>query len=403
MNNSSGKGINLYWMAISYCALFFVCTFISAVLSYNSGILGGDFVSFNFSVTHEMVLNSTLRSIVFDCCFLLLFYFSFRIFGYGGIRAIVNSESGKLDFIFAIMLIFLVIAMMLTTVGSAVREGVTNRFVDLLFAFFQPFYLTIIYLYSKGGENGRIKSLVLVLFIFACLLSGFTGYLLYIFPLVFPFVKRKLGIRMGWVLVGLGICFLPVLRFSKFLFLRGVDAINFEQFGIKEALDYYSIFLEIVIDRFSYVHNIIYIDNNIEFFISKFNESHLPFFQGYFGSFVYKLYYGGVVGNINAEVFNSFSGEFDSNSTFPLISYFSISLILGVATLIYFLALNILFIKMLSFIMSRERTFFLAFLASYTLVLGGWFWPYMNFFQALILYLFILLVFNGFRKSVINI
>lgn len=312
-----------------------------------------------------------------------------------------NEKKIKSGSLFIINLLgFLILAMNYTNVGSISRDGESSRLVDLSFALLQPFYLTIIHIYSNIKYQNKTINITCILLAICAIISGFTGYLLYLTPIGFLWSRKIFGSHVSILLVAGGIASLPLIRLIKFVYINGSESILRENNPLTDLINYYNIFLPIVIDRFTNVYNHIYISNNYSEFSNLVENGANPVFQGYIGSLIYKMTHSSTVENINLRLFQSFASPIDgeSNSTFPLLSYFENSFTFGFSITAYYIIIQYAFLRILRTYMPKEEAVFISFLAFFTLLLGGWFWPYMNFFQASIIYFFIKLI-PLFRKK----
>jgi hypothetical protein len=384
------KNVDLRGFAILIVSVFLVLTVVSTLKATVTEVLGGDLVPLHYVADVGKLAWFTVRELLFEGAFICLFLITYQSFTRMNFyRPSVGISSKGMDYFFAALSFSLLLMLAFSSTGSISRAESDNRFVDLAFALFQPFYVLIIYFYARQGESRLIHKLTFMFFVVACILSGFTGYLLYIAPFLYSALRGRIGRVAAAILLGFGFTLLPVVRMLKFLYVNGFDKFDVitNDFGKS-----YLAFMEIVIDRFSFIPNVIFVSDNAEVFRKMMSSEYLPFFQGYVGSLIHKIFAGRTVENINGAVTYMITGLDDSNSTFPLISYFDLSATLGIGVLAYGLIVNTVLMFLLSFALRRERLFFLALVISYTLLVGGWFWPYMNFVQAAVVFLFVHLV-----------
>jgi hypothetical protein len=365
--------------------VFLVLTVASSVKTLFTEVLGGDLVPLNYSVEPNKLWLFSVRELLFQAAFIGVFLLTYRfLLRLNLYRPAIGQNNKAIDYFFALLSSLLLLTLAFTNTGSIIRgDGNENRYLDLAFALLQPFYLLIIYFYAREGESHLIHKMTFLFFVIACILSGLTGYLLYISPFLYSTLRRRIGRNMAGVLLGFGFTLLPAIRMLKFLYINGFDKIDVITGDLGKS---YLAFMEIVIDRFSYIPNVIFISDNAEVFRKMMHSEYLPFFQGYGGSLIHKIVSGGAVENINSAVTNMITGLDDSNSTFPMISYFDLSGWLGTGVLMYGLIVNTVLMLLLAIVLRRERLLFLGLVVSYTLLLGGWFWPYMNFVQAVIVF-----------------
>lgn len=377
--------VNLGGFAILIISVFVLLMVVSTLKTTFTEILGGDLVPLNYAADIPKLLWLTVRELMFEGAFIWVFVITYRSMVRMNLyRPSVGTSSVGIDYFFALLSFLLLLMLAFSNTGSIIRGESDNRLLDLSFALFQPFYVLIVYFYAREGPSRLVHKLTFLFFVGACILSGFTGYLLYISPFLYSALRGRIGRKAAAILLAFGFTLLPAIRMLKFLYINGFDKFDVITNDLGKS---YLAFMEIVIDRFSFIPNVILISDNSESFRKMMHSEYLPFFQGYIGSLVHKIFAGSTVENINSAVNYMISGLEDSNSTFPLISYFDLSVPLGVGVLAYGLLVNTALMFLLSLVVRRQRLFFLGLVVSYTLLVGGWFWPYLNFVQAVVVFL----------------
>ncbi|MBV8660650.1 MAG: oligosaccharide repeat unit polymerase [Candidatus Dependentiae bacterium] len=398
--------IDLKFFSISYFFIFLLFSIISAFLMIHSGQLGGDFISFKINISPAIVVAQSFKLIFFDMFFLVVCYKISSHYSAKPASITINKlnsdESGIVDYIILFLQIFSIGVVSLTNTGTVFRGDENHsRLADLIFAFTQPFYLSILYFYSRSNSKAKILNINLLLFMISCYASGFLGYFFYIIPLIFLKFNVRIKKYLTCSFVILSILIFPFIRILKYSFIsrQKFNDILFND-PDQGPIFVYLKFARIVIDRFSNVANYIYIEKYASYLQQLLVHDFYPFFQSYPGSLVHKLWYGYAPKNINEFIYHSFSKNYGSNSTFPLFSYFSLSLNLGISILLYSLLILSITTLILSKFLGRQELIFLIGFTGYTLLAGGWFWPYMNFLQAGIIYTCMLYLINYKNQTV---
>ncbi|MFQ2270478.1 oligosaccharide repeat unit polymerase [Aeromonas enteropelogenes] len=379
---------------------FIFFTTISSFVAIYTGVYGGDFISLNMMAVPSDITVSTFEVFLAHLIMILIFTFGNRITIKNKIINVGDNGSMSLHVFFSFIILFAMIVVTFTTTGSIIREGYSNRALSVAFELIQPFYLSIIYFYVYNDCKLKVYKVNAFLFVLSCLLTGFTGYILYALPFMIKYAIEKIGIKAILLLSPLAIISLPLLHMYKFMLKYNMTVID-----MLNWLDFEKIlaFSRSIIDRFSYVPNIIFIrDNNQYFyeFISK--PENNPVFQGYIGSFIEKIFVGKTSGNINLEltsVLMNFN-DVNSNSTFSLISYFHVDLLFGFFVIIYSCVLFFILKMLFEMLIGSRRKYipFLLFAPTYLYLFQGWFWPYMNFIQAAIIFFIMTAILKCFRK-----
>jgi hypothetical protein len=366
--------------------------FVSLIISYYSGVYGGDLINLNLKSSVDDIL-LLLFVYAFTCS---IYFASLKIsvaFGsaFNFIPKVNQYKVIKIADIFAFSLIvFAIIVVYFTTTGNIYREGYSNRVLDLIFAVFQPFYLIIFYLYAFHAAAKIFYYINFFLFVLACFLTGFSGYVFFLVPAIVKVVVSRVGYLGLFFSVILGLIFLPLVHLYKYILKYDIPFNEIQALVTPETI---AAFTRSIIDRFNYLPNLIYIIENKEVSTSLLSkpEFHQQY-QGYLGSIVHKALYSGSVGNLQGELSYLINGVYRSNSTFPISAFYFIDKIH-----FFFLAIYSVFsIFLLCFIasrfsMPRSVIRYLVFIPSFFFLMQGWFWPFYNFVQAgLVFYLFVL-------------
>ncbi|WP_148092750.1 oligosaccharide repeat unit polymerase [Aeromonas veronii] len=284
-------------------------------------------------------------------------------------------------------------------VGTIQRGVTTNRYADLFFALFDPYIfiiLMIYFLYSNIGD-GLFERFFLAflsfIYLFLILRSGFTGFLILMLPIFILVLLRFFSKMMVVIMLGLSIFLFPIVRVWKWVIGSGLNLSD---------IDATVLFIATrgVIERFSAVPNMVYIENYLTNKEVLLDTSYLPFFQGYIGSFIHKLFFSSSVSLNTLYLHQTMQNtDTDSNSTFPLLSYFSLDLNIGFLTIIYCAILTIILACMLTPIfgknlIGRQLMSFFLFYVIFFYVFNGWLWAVWGVIQA-VFFFSILLMFAG--------
>jgi len=384
---------------VFYAFIFF--TLLSSYLSYYNGYFGGELI-----LLQEEYNNTYLYYLFFYYIIPIFIYYILYIktkdikFKHSIVLIEYKSIDNMVHIFFSLIIISFLIIFMTTSVGSISREPSGSRVAELAFALIQPVFLVIFYIYYYVDSTAKIYKLNIFIFVISLFMTGFTGHILYFIPLIISWSFKNFG-RKGTILIIIsGLLFLPFLRILKFMIQHSID-LN----GIVEMynFDFLLAFVKIVIDRFNYVPVIMFIDWNREYFNNHdIIHEYYPFFQGYIGSFYHKLFYGNGVLGINAELNFLLTGSYDSNATFPIVSYFSLDILYGIVVLIYSLILYFILFYFIKLYSKTNYYFnYLFFRITYLILLGGWFWPFMNFMQGIVIFTIFTIMVNTIKKQMI--
>lgn len=372
----------------------------SSVIYYVDGYLGGDLEGIKYPVNNFQLLIFTL---IYILGLIVSGHFS-RVMVEFNLTKYKLYSNKRLVYLFAI--IFSVLTALILVFGSVglINRGITtNRYAELFFAAFDPYTLMALMIYYVFLNNKNMRILYLLLFIYLILIfrSGFTGYLILIFPVLTLILMGKISTGKTKILLFLSILTFPFIRFAKWIIVVGIDILDTVNFDN----ELYMVVIKGTVERFSAVSNMIYISDNYLYLMGLLDTEYLPFFQGYIGSFFHKILFSEPVA-LNTLFLHQTIQETnsDSNSTFPLISFFSLDFTFGILSLFYALFLVFTASRLLGFIygdsvlgklISRYILFFLTFFY----VFNGWFWAVNGIIQALLVFASILFVFGKIAKS----
>lgn len=279
------------------------------------------------------------------------------------------------------------------------------KYFSKLLALLQPYFLVLIYLYYYFYNKNKIYYLILIIYIFSALYSGFfLGLVFYILPLIYYQFKKIKSTNKKFLIITLFCLFLIIYKILKWTTLNGValadipDFIQQVQASGTQSESYPAFGVGVgfvlrvisgIISRFDLVSSMTIYDL---FFGGQFealstNSSLYPIFQGYLGSLIYKIIYGGHVDNINHVVNYLLYGERNSYIFFPLPSYFLFGHTYGILVSLYALMLVVVGFKICSFLPENYNIKILFSIVLYITLIPGWFWALSNFLQALILFI----------------
>lgn len=393
--NYTSQQISSY--SVNFIFIFFILfTILSVFISLYLGDYGGDLLPLSMKINNNILIYTLLEILIIN----LLFWFFYLASNKVSIRKGLinpNKKNRYMHIVFFIIIIFTLVITNLTTVGSIIRNGETNRGVELAFAFLQPFYLTIIYLYVFYDSNNKLFKLNFILTVITLLLSGFVGYILFIIPFLLKWYTKRFTIKSIIIIIPFILMCLPLLHVFKFMVKYNMSAIEMYYWLDLEKILAFS---RSIIDRFSYIPNIIFIKTHVNYFYEFIHQpQNYPIFQGYFGSLIEKSIISTPVGNINGELSILLYGDSGTNSTFSLLSYFHVDIIYGILTLIYSILIAVILKLFISILLSsrddNNYMSYLFFIPTYLYLLQGWYWPFINFLQAIILFIII----SSFFKS----
>ncbi|WP_347255932.1 oligosaccharide repeat unit polymerase [Brachymonas denitrificans] len=371
-------------------ALFLLMPFVSTTRAIIRGHYGGDVVSLMIPVSFE-IFETLFEWSIWSAFYLLLLILTFKLFNKSRIPELSSNPSRYAHLIFLLIAASLLAMVLFFGIGSIERiEGGRNRALELIFAATQPYYLLIIYLLVAYRSASKYYYITLILFFLSASISGFVGYFFYLMPVFFHMLRNTGKIKI-FLLFSAAALTAPLIRYAKFFYLNTL----FESEFIPElSPELYVTFVDIVIDRFSMISEASVLKQNTIALERLWGMHYEPIFQSYPGSFIYKAFFSGTVGNPNSLTAQLITGSTDWNSVLPMMSYFNISLGTGLTALAYSLIISVIFIFAASFVFKNGELLFISIIPTYLLVFGGWHWPFANFLQAMILAGIIFIIFR---------
>ena len=279
------------------------------------------------------------------------------------------------------IIVFSFFVVTLTSTGTISRGGEGVRSIELIFAFIQPFYFCIIYFYVFSASGARVYFLNFVLFCFLCIMTGFVGYAFFLIPLVLKVLMSYVGRLKFFLLFVTGIFLMPFAHFYKYVFKYSLGLSDIYSII---SIDLYFAFFRSIVDRFNYLPNMLFINDNIHQIRGFVDQvSYQPFYQGYLGSLLYKIFYSSSVSNLQGELNYMMHGLRSSNVTFPLPSYYFFDPAFFIVVSLYsFFLMFILGVLLTRFYVSEKVMKYPFFVTTFFFLLQGWFWPFFNFIQA---------------------
>ncbi|HCJ6872853.1 TPA: oligosaccharide repeat unit polymerase [Vibrio cholerae] len=368
----------------------------SSIFYYLIGFYGGDLDGVEYVVELSTLIFFTMLYIS-GLCF--SYFFSNQISNIKISKYYLMHQSKYL--IASVFILFSIITVILALwggVGTIHRDVDTNRYADLFFALFDPYTFIIImiyYVFLNFGKSLFDRFVLFFLFfsyLFLIVRSGFTGYLILALPILISMLSNIMSRRKVVLVMMTSLLLFPFVRIGKWV----IGGLSFSDINTEVFL----LATRGVIERFSAVPNMIYIHYSLADNGQLLQSSYLPFFQGYIGSFLHKLLFSSPVESITLFLHQVIqSTNSDSNSTFPLLSYFSLDLYIGGLALIYALfwffilscLLSVIFGKSL---FGRKIISFFIFYILFFYVFNGWFWAFWGCMQAIILFIMLLLLFG---------
>ncbi|MEH0093538.1 oligosaccharide repeat unit polymerase [Vibrio metschnikovii] len=378
----------IFWLSV-------LMILIASSFSYLMGYYGGDL----YGVGYQVKLSELIFFTVIYLIGLPVSWFFAQKFSCFKVSDYCFSYRNKQIFSLALFLFFFLVVLLALWggVGTIQRDVNTNRYAELFFALFDPYIfmaLSIYFVYLNFGKSFFDRFVLITLssvYVFLILRSGFTGFFILMLPIfVLALLKIMSRFKVFLVLAG-SILLFPFVRIFKWIVGSGLNVSDID-------LPMIFIAAQGVIERFSAVPNMVYIENELINKTVLLETNYLPFFQGYIGSFVHKLFFSSPVYLNTLYLHKTMQGvNTDSNSTFPLLSYFSLDVYVGCLTLIYGLLLIFILSCLLSLIfgkslLGRKLVSFFLFFVIFFYMFNGWFWAVWGVIQASVLFIFFLLL-----------
>ncbi|MDD9179631.1 MULTISPECIES: oligosaccharide repeat unit polymerase [Aliivibrio] len=373
-------------------SMFLILTLLSEYIGFMTKKVGGDLISLNldFDFNRSLLIYVMYFSLTV-ACFLFVIYWSKIITP----LVIVSSNGTLIHLVFLLIAIFYFVSINIFGVGSIVDGRVNSRLVELVYALLQPVFLLPIYFLYFFGRGKLLYLFSLFIYIIAVLFSGFSNYFILILPL-FLSVFFKCGRIFQFGFVVLGFLLLPLLRIVKYCFVHNQ---SFNYFISMLTFDNLIAFGRVMVDRFSYLHNVQYMMGNASQFLSSYESLSLhPFFSNYIGSKIYSAFINdpNAVGNINNLYNYIILGSWGSNTYAPLLSQMLIDPLGAIVVFIFYVFIFMFVSLLLSFI-SAERWLrvYLTIVPLILYCLPGFYWAYMNLIQSIVLFFLIVVLFKA--------
>jgi hypothetical protein len=402
MKNNSIPKKRLIASELSTTYIFFI-SFIMIILAsfihYYNGVYGGDLEGINYDVELVPLIFYTIISIL--CLVVSRWMAKFIAYNKSSKYVFICKQKPILYLFFISLSLFFAFVAVVGGVGTIQRGVETNRIAELIFALFNPYIFIVLMIYlvysqCDSGLYSRVAlSSMVIIYLYLTIRSGFTGFLIFMLPIFFLLMLKFFSMKASIYIMVLSILLLPFIRIGKWIIGSGfhIEDLNFD------------LFLNAfrgVVERFSVVPNMIYIEEalNKEIFLGS---QYLPFFQGYLGSFFHKLFFNEPV-MLNTLMLHQViqNTDSDSNSTFPIISYFSLDFHLGFYTLLYAVGLILILSLLINFILGGDRlgkslVSFFVFYVIFFYVSSGWLWALWGVLQSAFIFSFMLIFFGSFK------
>lgn len=382
------------------CALYF------GVL----GMLGGDF-KYEYPADSELLLLSLLIVLL---TFWIVQRVIFKIFENIPVRKTINlNNSIVLDWlVFAIVIIGLFSSIFFSVGVLGASKDVAEDAPKLIFYFnslFQPSLFVLIYLFYRYDSTHFFYYINFILYIILILVSGQTGQLLLLFCLYLLRKKNPLNFFQLCIFTLLGIGLYPFVRIIKDAIVQSVNAgSNLIETVLTVMsnidIDIYFSYLFITLERFQSVSNIHYLLQNGERLSTLFDltGSTYSFFSLYWIVSAFLRMFGIDLSNItSAQDFTavSINGVSTWSSQIGVFGYVYFH---GIYSAIIFFSIMIVlfFCIRMSKLLNKENAITnLTWFMSLLLICHGWFIPFYNYAQALLIFLGLVLTLNAFKMK----
>lgn len=387
----------LYWVV-------FLMVSISSLFYYFDGYFGGDLEGVGYPVDE-------FGLIIFTAIYLFglagSLWLSKKLIKLKLSQYVLVARSRTLLYLFFMFFSLLILFLAISGgVGTIHRDVETNRYVELFFAFFDPYILMIVMIYFMfyNMNSERLEKLLffclISIYIFLVVRSGFTGFLMLLLPIFIGALLRFLSKSVVIVLLVLSVLLFPFIRIGKWIVGSGIENFSDDFFSVEII----QIATRGVIERFSAVPNMVYINESLINKSEFLQSNYLPFFQGYIGSFFHKLFFSSPVALNTLLLHQTMQNtNTDSNSTFPIVSYFSLDVFLGIITLLYISILVFIISRLLLLIFGKTKlgnglALYFLFFVVFFYAFNGWLWAVWGVIQALLVFVFVLMLFGKLSR-----
>lgn len=385
----------IYWVAI-------VMVIASSMIHYYNGVYGGDLEGVSYTVKLVPLIFFTFFYIL---CLIFSRYLSFYLASHNFSGYAFHCHNRKITFIlFFLFSLFVLFVAVWGGVGTIHRDVETNRLAELFFALFDPYTFMVliiyfVYLHYADSAPGKILLFfIMMIYLFLIVRSGFTGFLILLLPIFFWVMVDFFSVRVSVFIMISSVLLFPFIRIGKWIIGSGL---NFSDVDF----DVFLIASRGVVERFSAVPNMVFISESLpnrEVFLES---NYLPFFQGYLGSFFHKLFYFEPV-SLNTLLLHQTiqNTDSDSNSTFPILSYFSLDFYLGFFSLLYILILVFFLSILVNLVLGvgklgKYLVSFFVFYITFFYAFNGWLWALWGAVQSVLLFIFLLLFIGKLKNS----
>lgn len=382
------------------CALYF------GVL----GMLGGDF-KYEYPADSELLLLSLLIVLL---TFWIVQRVIFKVFENILVKKTINlNNSIVLDwFVFAIVIIGLFSSIFFSVGVLGASKDVAEDAPKLIFyfnSFVQPSLFVLIYLFYRYDSTRFLYYINFILYIILILVSGQTGQLLLLFCLYLLRKKNPLKFFQLCIFTLLGIGLYPFVRIIKDAIVQSVNAGSNLIETVLTAMsnidmDIYFSYLFITLERFQSVSNIHYLLQNGERLSTLFDltGSTYSFFSLYWIVSAFLRMFGIDLSNITsaqdftAVSINGVSTWSSQIGVFGYVYFYDIY-----SAIIFFSIMIVLFfcIRMSKLLNKNNAITNLTWFMSLLLICHGWFIPFYNYAQALLIFLGLVLTLNAFKMK----
>ena len=401
LSRSASKQIFSAKLSLSYLYwVTFIMIFLSSLFYYFSGYLGGDLTGIEYEVDN-------FKLMFFTAVYLLGLYgsllFSKMLSDLSFNKYVLVPKSRSLLYLFFV--IFFLITFFSVVAGGAgtIHRGAeVNRYADLFFALFNPYFFMVLAIYFVCLDISRSVSLrfllffLMVVYIFLVFISGFTGFLIPVLPILISTLHIFFSKRKVIFLLVMSVLLFPFIRLVKLMVISGVDGFSMLDIDVELVKG----LMVVVVERFSAVPNMIFISESLPDKNVFIQTNYLPFFQGYMGSLFHKALFSEPVSLITLSLHQIIQNtDSDSNSTFPIVSYFSLDFVLGFFAFLYAFFLVFIVSRLLNAVfggdnVGKELMSFLLFFVAFYAAFNGWWWNIWGIIQAFLIFSFIVLL-NG--------
>lgn len=385
------------------------------------GNLGGDFQGEYSTEPTLMIIAIILVLVIFYFTLSLLFPFFEKI----KVREFLYCRSKLLDyFVFVLLLLSIHAAINLNVGISGLKldepDG-SSKFYFFLISIFQPVNFTLIYLFYRVVPFRVNKLLLLNVFLYVIyvIVSAQTVNILTLFALFIVYLQLKkvrVSGKILFTLTALGLAIYPIIRFLKYAIVSSgrqnvALASTFENNISDGATEMYFDFFFKSIERFQMVANIQFIMERWEALSYAYNNAvsgGYSFLSSYwfidailrrvFGENVFAT--GVAPQDFMATAINGQDTWSSHISFLGYIPFFGFYSILVYALMIMFVFLSIVLSRKL---MSSRYFLTLTWLMCLFLVCHGWFIPFINYIQSILVFISVIMtlqVFNVGRKQI---